>query len=628
MFEAASGGAGGPLLLAIVVGFALSFLLRLWPDRAPQAAGPEAFPRVYYPTRQSRQRQGRGLFFILAFVVILPIWNMIVYAKAPATVIVFGVIFVAFVPLILWITIRTLTARFVVDAETVSVVNAFGRKVVRKADITGVRIKSGFYTAINGSTLPWLGQKGFVTISSAGRKRPLFIPAGIQVDGAFDDWVSGLATLDAKTGAVSGLSVRDAPVDPDEAMGRGGIPYVTVVLLLIMGAAFLGELQFSTDLGSSGGTVSTLAAIGLGAINRLLVFQHGQWFRVITAIFLHHNVLHLLMNGLVLLFAGIYLEKRLGRVWYLALFLFAGICGSFMSMAFNAHISSVGASGAIMGLLAAIFVISFRQPVGAPRTRAQFASLRLLVPALIPTASSHHIDIGAHLGGALGGAALAYLLLSRWPKAAPSPRFRRLAWGILIVAALFLPVGSMGGLAMAYCERGELASSPTEALAYFDHAIAIDGQLPDAHVARGVILMAQADYDAAVTDFQVSVDRNPAWAYNAILIHLARAHRGRNDTDEMAANAARVDGSKWPGPVLAMFMGKVPPEALFAAAKTGDQKTQADQTCEANFYLGEYELLHSAPDQARDHLRTASMTCPHDFIEFKLANPELKRLRQ
>ena len=106
------------------------------------------------------------------------------------------------------------------------------------------------------------------------------------------------------------------------------------------------------------------------------------------------------MNGIVLLFCGAWLEFRIGRAWFLALYTVSGLAGSCMSLALNGpNINSVGASGAIMGVLAGAVVVTFREPKGSLRTQAQLGFLRLLIPALIPRAIDQHIDVSGHLGG-------------------------------------------------------------------------------------------------------------------------------------------------------------------------------------------------------------------------------------
>ncbi len=128
-----------------------------------------------------------------------------------------------------------------------------------------------------------------------------------------------------------------------------------------------------------------------------------------------------------------------------------------MSLAMaSPNVISVGASGALMGLFAALFISSFRLTAGTSQRHAlQFNSLRVLVPSLLPlfsTGSVLHIDYGAHFGGAIAGAAVALPLLKFWPEAVRIPQLRRLAATIAIVGGLLFVV-SVGMVTISYSQH-------------------------------------------------------------------------------------------------------------------------------------------------------------------------------
>jgi rhomboid protease GluP len=126
------------------------------------------------------------------------------------------------------------------------------------------------------------------------------------------------------------------------------------------------------------------------------------------------------------------------------------------------HLISVGASGALMGMFAALFVGSFRLAAGTPaRYGLQFNSLRVIVPSLLPlfsSGSSAHIDYGAHFGGALSGAVLAGLLLKFWPRTERIPQLRTAAAAISIVGAFLFVVSS--GIAAGNFPKYDVAMIP------------------------------------------------------------------------------------------------------------------------------------------------------------------------
>ncbi|GHF29810.1 rhomboid family intramembrane serine protease [Kitasatospora xanthocidica] len=150
-----------------------------------------------------------------------------------------------------------------------------------------------------------------------------------------------------------------------------------------------------------------------------------QWYRLLTATFLHDQWWHIGLNMLVLLVLGPPLEEALGRLRFLALYLVAGLGGStFAFLVAGDWLRSVGASGAIFGLIGATIVMQLRN-------RGALAPvMAFLVFNLIVTFSREGIDWRAHLGGlALGALTAAGLMYA--------PRERRgLVQGLAVAGAL------------------------------------------------------------------------------------------------------------------------------------------------------------------------------------------------
>src|SRR5258708_26396640 len=171
---------------------------------------------------------------------------------------------------------------------------------------------------------------------------------------------------------------------------------------------------------------------------------------MISAPFLHAGLIHLSLNGFVLLWAGPVLEGVLGRAWFAAIYTVSAVAGVILSMALSpASVVSVGASGALMGLLATLLVVSFHFTPGLLRTRLQTAALQGLVPSLIPlatTVTGQHVDYGAHLGGVLAGTLMGLILLGNWPDTERLPRLRWLAAG-MAAARLIATLGTAGMVA-------------------------------------------------------------------------------------------------------------------------------------------------------------------------------------
>jgi membrane associated rhomboid family serine protease len=144
----------------------------------------------------------------------------------------------------------------------------------------------------------------------------------------------------------------------------------------------------------------------------LIGVAHGEWWRMLTAAFLHYGPFHILLNMLALWWFGSMLEQRIGSGRFLAIYLVSGLAGSAGALMLDPTTPTVGASGAIFGVLGAGLVMEQFQRdyvFGG-------SALGVIVLNLVFTFSIANISIGGHIGGLLGGAACA-LGLSRFGRA-------------------------------------------------------------------------------------------------------------------------------------------------------------------------------------------------------------------
>lgn len=409
-------------------------------------------------------------------------------------------------------------------------------------------------------------------------------------------------------------------------------PLVAMAFLALLILVFLVELSMPTGTDGGNGRIATNTLIALGSALRPLVIGDGQAFRLITAVFLHASWGHLLANGIVLFFLGVLLEKRIGRAWFAAIFLLSGLAGTVASISFNPpNMQTVGASGATMGLLATAFALTFHEPFGWKRSNQQLGLLRFLIPGLIPFFLQYRgggvvVDYASHLGGAVIGGLLGVwlLLASRWQPQRPSGR------AALIVAflscLLLLPIGARGGIAFLFLVRSSATESDREAVALVSRAIDFNPDLSSAHYTRGYLRFGLGQYQAAVIDLERSVRLDPAYGYDALLLHVLRARLGATDSAPLAAHAARIDKKSWPAPIFAMFLGQLPAKDLPGATTARDPGTLNGQLCEARFYMAEFSLLRGDRGEGKALLQSALAICPADFVEARLAQAELKRL--
>jgi hypothetical protein len=138
----------------------------------------------------------------------------------------------------------------------------------------------------------------------------------------------------------------------------------------------------------------------------------GQWWRLVTSMFLHFGVMHLAFNMLALWVFGVLAERLFGNVRFLAIYLIAGIAGSVTSFLWHPVVNGAGASGAIFGVLGALLAFFLRGEEGVPKSvlRAQRNSAALYIAYSLLNGARMGIDNAAHLGGLLAGMLLGYLL--------------------------------------------------------------------------------------------------------------------------------------------------------------------------------------------------------------------------
>jgi rhomboid protease GluP len=224
---------------------------------------------------------------------------------------------------------------------------------------------------------------------------------------------------------------------PAESTGSPAktFPVVTSLILAAIVLLFLAELIFGVEPGRGAFKPAVSTLLAFGGQQYQLTIGSGQWHRLFTAPLLHLDLVHIVLNGIVLWCAGRVLEAMIGRLWFASVFIIGGLAGGAMSLAVNAHnLVSVGASGAIMAVLSATWVLAFHYDAGKARSEMQSKALQLLIPSLIPIGfGATKIDFGAHFGGAIGGAVIAGILLAIWPRNDSMPALRRVAAAIVVL---------------------------------------------------------------------------------------------------------------------------------------------------------------------------------------------------
>jgi membrane associated rhomboid family serine protease len=167
--------------------------------------------------------------------------------------------------------------------------------------------------------------------------------------------------------------------------------------------------------------------------------DHGDWWRLITSAFLHGSVLHIVFNMLALWWLGAPVETVLGRTRFIGLYFASGLAGSAGALVANPHAVTVGASGAIFGLLGAGLILEWQ----ATGSLAGNYLMLILINLAIGFTPGTNISIGGHIGGLIGGL-LATLAFSRFGRG-------RVAYGRLgVVGAASLLTIAVGSVLIAY----------------------------------------------------------------------------------------------------------------------------------------------------------------------------------
>jgi rhomboid protease GluP len=158
-----------------------------------------------------------------------------------------------------------------------------------------------------------------------------------------------------------------------------------------------------------GGSENSATLIELGAKVNVLIAM-GEYWRLVTPMFLHIGVMHILVNSYAIYAIGPEVEALFGRSRFFAIYLLSGVAGNVMSYAFTPNLSA-GASTAIFGLVGAEMVFFYRQrkTLGAFGQR-RLINILLIIALNLFIGSSGGVDNFGHAGGFLGGILLAWLL--------------------------------------------------------------------------------------------------------------------------------------------------------------------------------------------------------------------------
>jgi lipoprotein NlpI len=173
---------------------------------------------------------------------------------------------------------------------------------------------------------------------------------------------------------------------------------------------------------------------------------------------------------------------------------------------------------------------------------------------------------------------------------------------------------------MAYQAKGDL----DRALSDYSDAIRLDPKSATPYLNRGIANLYAGSLAKALADLTQSSALGPKYAYAALWVDIA--DKRSNLPSQLAEASKQIDMTKWPAPVIRLYLGQLTAEAVLAAADDPNANTKNGQLCEANFYTGELALQRGDKDDATRLFKLAAGACLKTFTEWLAANAELKAL--
>jgi membrane associated rhomboid family serine protease len=228
-------------------------------------------------------------------------------------------------------------------------------------------------------------------------------------------------------------------------------PTVTLALIIINAAVFFaGAAKAGSGLFSDASPFANdYGMIGSGALFHpasrtveLVGVAHGEWYRLVTAGFLHVGLWHIALNMLALWFLGSQLEPLVGHVKFAVVYMSSLLAGSLGVMILSPHEITVGASGAIFGLLG--FAIAYQRARGINIWQSGLGMILIL--NLVFTFGVSGISIGGHIGGLVGGYLCGLILYELTPRLRTHPAVPTVLCGAVGVVSFVASLVVASGL--------------------------------------------------------------------------------------------------------------------------------------------------------------------------------------
>ena len=182
---------------------------------------------------------------------------------------------------------------------------------------------------------------------------------------------------------------------------------------------------------------------------------------------------------------------------------------------------------------------------------------------------------------------------------------------------------------LAYNNRGVFYATKGEfgrAVEDYDKAVDLQPRFEPAYSNRGQAQFFLGRFEDAARDFQQGLSLNPTDATTQAWLYLALERSGQDGKKGLAQQVPSLDLKRWPGPILAIFLGQSTPEQVMEGVKRVEGRERSEKECEAAFYFGQYYLLRGRLQEAERLFREALAFGFSSFIEHIGAKVELQRM--
>jgi rhomboid protease GluP len=332
----------------------------------------------------------------------------------------------------------------------------------------------------------------------------------------------------------------------------------------------------------------------------------GQYWRLITSMFLHFGIIHIFGNMWCLWSLGRLAEKLLGSLSVVGIYLMTGIGASLLSLSWDPMRVSAGASGAIFGIAGALISVLYfgklgLQPEGVKKLLGyvvRFAFLNLVFGL------QGHIDNMAHLGGLVTGLLIGVFLARTFnlaPEERPARRGMIFAFSAVVLVLLFVPVAKAKQYAVEF-GRGRTAFEHNDPAGAIPHLQTYVAARPDdviGHALLGAAFHRANRFDEAVEEYERGLKIKPDDPY--MQVYLAEIYAYQKKTDKALALFRKgIPGSR-PDPGIFYWYAEALKDAgkLTEAESNSRRAVQLDpKGIDAHKLLAEILSLEGKKDEA------------------------------